>query len=452
MRFSLRDLALSGILLSTGLAAPGRALAHGGLPVSQQVLRNPQNGLYYVSVLYWGIWVGRPGEPWRVLCEEDINTNRLRRIGLSANGALYATDTLGLSVSTDQGCTWKPASGELAALATSDVSTDPQDGATAYVTTASGAGSNGLFVTRDRGTTFTRVAGLSVAAGRQLLSVRLGAGTPRAIYVTSRSSTAPYMPMLHRSTDGGMTFVGLSIGYLLDGATPLVTEVLAVDPRTPQTVYVRAYSETKHALLRSIDGGMTFTEVLKQDGIAATLGQSRGIDDVTVDATRGVVLVATATGVYQGADPGGAATLTLQKTGNLSQARCIALHEGAVYACSSQFAPDLAAVGRSTDGSAPFMSVLSYPETAGPVECPATTPMGMNCPSTWQMYKAQLGVGVSGPDGGTGGPDGGTQPTDKGSGCAVGTRSSAGAFSSVLAALAGLVLVRRRRRYLLTAK
>lgn len=439
---TLRNFAVLGVLLN--LVSPQQVQAHGGLPVSQQVLRNSLTDTYYVPVLYWGIWVGKPGAPWKVLCEEEINQNRLRRISLSTDGALYATDTQGLTASRDGGCTWGPATGEIATLATSDVATDPLDGTVAYATTASAAGSNGLFMTRDRGASFTRVSTLNVAPGRQLLSVRIVQGAPRALYVTSRASAAPYAPMIHRSTDGGLGFANLPISYQLDGATPLVTEVLAVDPRNVSVVYVRAYSETRHALLRSTDGGMSFTEILKMDGVATPLGQSRGIDDVTIDSGRSLVWVATAAGLYQGSDPGGAAMLTLQKTGNLSQARCVAVHGGTVYACSSQFAPDLAAVGRSADGVAPFMSVLSYPETAGPVECPATTPMGMNCPSIWQMYKSQLGVGTGGAV--DGGADAGMQPMDSGGGCAMGGGSSAGVLGSLLAALSGFLLLRRRRR------
>jgi hypothetical protein len=448
------------LALGLGLSILGllarSAHAHGGLPSSHQILRNPQTDTYYVNVLYWGIWVGKPGGPWEVLCEEDINGNRLRRIGVSADGVIYATDLQGVTVSSDRGCSFKQTTGELATLPSTDVATDPQDGAVAYATTAaSGAAMNGLFVTRDRGSSFMRVAGLAAPVGRQFLSVRIAPSTPRAIYVTSRLSATPYAPMIHRSTDGGNTFTDLPISYQLDGATtPLVTEVLAVDPRNTLVVYVRAYSETRHALLRSTDGGATFTEILKQDGVSAPLGQSRGIDDVAIDTVRGQLFVATATGLYKGADPGGAATLLLQKTGNLSQARCVAIHDGAVLACSSQFAPDSAAVGRSSDGTAPFESVLDYAQTAGPLDCPVGTPVGDNCPTTWQMYKSQLGVGVPSGDGGTGPAP--MEDPGGGCGCVLGRsveNRAAGALAAIAAALALTAYHRRRRRdYLLTEK
>src|SRR5688572_24419433 len=93
---------------------PRSVHAHGGLPSSHQILRNPQTDTYYVNVLYWGIWVGKPGGPWKVLCEEDINGNRLRRIGVSADGVIYATDLQGVTVASDRGCSFKQTTGELA--------------------------------------------------------------------------------------------------------------------------------------------------------------------------------------------------------------------------------------------------------------------------------------------------------------------------------------------------
>src|SRR5262245_54053101 len=99
-------LLLAALLL--GFIVENPAYGHGGLPVSQQILRQGQDDTLYVGVLYWGLFVGKPGGPWRLICEEEINNHRLRRYGLSTDGTLYATDTQGVTVSTDKGCTWKP--------------------------------------------------------------------------------------------------------------------------------------------------------------------------------------------------------------------------------------------------------------------------------------------------------------------------------------------------------
>jgi photosystem II stability/assembly factor-like uncharacterized protein len=352
----VRGLLLAALLLFLPAAARG----HGGLPVSTQVQRRADTGVLYVTVVYWGVWVGPDNGPWRLMCEEEINTNRLRRMALTRDGTLLATDLQGMTGATDGGCTFCPVQGgELPALRTTDVVPDPEEGGTAWVVTGSAGAKNGLFVTRDRGQTFTRVAGLALADGRQLLSVRVAATAPRTIYATSRAEGAATAPELHRSRDGGQTFTRLPISYQLDGGPPLATEVLAVDPRRPEVIYVRALSPNRHALLRSIDGGMTFRELLTLPGVTAPSGQSQGINDVAIDAARGLVLVATESGLLSAADSGGAADLMLMPTGGLSRARCVSVLDRAIYVCSSQYAPDFAAVARSDDGAKSFRSVLN---------------------------------------------------------------------------------------------
>jgi hypothetical protein len=113
------------------------------------------------------------------------------------------------------------------------------------------------------------------------------------------------------------------------------------------------------------------------------------------------------------------------------------VHGGAVYACSSQFQPDFAAIARSSDNGQSFSSVLNYVDTVGPVDCPAGTPVGDLCPSYWYMYGAQLGISF---DGGVGNNDGGTMmPKPGGCSCSLGAAGSAFgglAFASLLLALA----------------
>ncbi|HWE31429.1 MAG TPA: hypothetical protein VHB97_25665, partial [Polyangia bacterium] len=109
----------------------------------------------------------------------------------------------------------------------------------------------------------------------------------------------------------------------------------------------------------------------------------------------------------------------------------------AVYACSSQFPPDNAAVARSIDNGQTFSSVLNYVDTVGPVDCPAGTPVGDLCPSYWYMYGAQLGISF---DGGVTTDDGGTMPHKSG-GCSctiggVGSAVGGVAFACLLVALA----------------
>jgi hypothetical protein len=455
--------ALAAALLVAAVATGGSARAHGGLPVSAGVLR-AGDGTLYVPVVYWGLWVGPPGQPWSWICEEVVNGYRARQFALSTDGTFYVTDARGLQRSRDRGCSWTSVGGEPAERRITGVAVDPNDGATAFFVSGDSARVNGgagpadlaeappdnaLFVTRDHGDTFTRAPGLAAASGRVFSSVAIAPSEPRTLYVTSFTPRG-MEPMVHVSGDGGGIFADLPLTARVDGVVPTGLAIIAVDPRDPTIVYARAQAVVpgaggaltpRHALLRSIDGGVTFSTVMTIDAQTTSIGTQRGIDAVAIDAARGRVYVAARDGLYAGDDPGRAPTLTVAKSSSLSQAQCAAMHGDALYACANNFDPDRAAVARSDDGAQTFASILRFGDTSGVLECPADTPVARECPTYWRMYGAQLGV----PMGDLGVGDGGvTPPGSGGCGCAVGGREVAGAGALVLA-LALLVLAARRR-------
>jgi hypothetical protein len=314
-----------------------------------------------------------------------------------------------------------------------------------------GTAANGVFVTHDHGATFTRVAALG--AGRLFHSVALAPSDPARIYVTSASAsvTAP-APTLHVSTDHGATFTAIPLAAQIDGRTPSQLNVLAVDPRTPTRLYARAsvsYTDDAGAaslqsLLHSTDGGVTFTELWKMPGVTTSGGIDRGIEGVAFDVARAKVLIATQMGMLAGTDDGAAQNVTVAPTGNLSQAQCVDVHGGDVIACSNNYAPDLAALARSTDGAQTFSSIFTFDQTQGPVDCPASTPVGAMCPLYWLTYGPQLGVTLPDADGGT---DGGGPPKPKsGCACALGASVQAGVWGVVLAVLGAALAMRRKVR------
>ena len=142
----------------------------------------------------------------------------------------------------------------------------------------------------------------------------------------------------------------------------------------------------------------------KLDAVIESSGQTRGIDGIAFDRATKRAYVATRTGLLAGNDDGSAAVPFLAPAGTLTQTQCVDVHDGALYACSSQFPPDNAAIAQSIDGAQSFHSILNYVDTVGPVDCPAGTPVGDLCPSYWYMYGAQLGISF---DGGIGGNDAG---------------------------------------------
>jgi hypothetical protein len=441
---SARALVLACVLGCTSLAH-----AHGGLPVSQKILRQSNGETMYIPVVYWGLWVGKAGGPWTWICEELINSYRFRRFALSSDGVFYTTNQQGVTLSTDHGCTWTNATGAIAQLHTTDVEVDPVDGMTAYVSTGDGGtstadggllpASNAVYVTHDHGATWTPLAGLAAASTRLFQSVRVAPSSAKRLYVSSASLLAPYTVTVHRSSDGGATFTDLPLAYQLDGVAPDLVEVMTIDPRNPDVVYARAVANIdvdmttilRHALLRSVDGGATWSELVKIDGVTEPSGQTRGIDGVTIDTTSGNVYVATHNGLYSGKDAtGGASAISLAATGTLMQTQCVDVHNGALYACASQFV-DHAAIAESTDGAHSFKSVLNFVDTQGPIDCPASTPVGAQCPAYWNMYGSQLGITFD-----AGAPDAGAMmKRGGGCGCEIGGTSSAlgGALLALLA-------------------
>ena len=444
-----RALAAAAILCASSLAR-----AHGGLPISQHILRQAGGDQMFVPVVFWGLWVSQPDGRWKWICEELINQNRTRRFALSTDGTFYTTDIKGLTLSTDHGCTWTQAMGNIAALHTTDVDADPVDGATAYAATGDGGtitpdggeipATNGVFVTHDHGATWTPLAGLSAQSTRLFTSVRVAPSSGQILYTTSNEQQSPYSPALHRSADGGATFSTTPLSYMLDGVAPHTIELLAVDPRNSDVVWARAIAEvpegatsvTRHGLIRSSDGGMTWSELAKIDATNDASGApNRGIDDVAFDTAQKRTYVATRTGLLAGSDDGSATVPALTASGTLQQTQCVDVHDGALYVCSSQFQPDNAAIARSTDNGQTFSSVLNYVDTVGPVDCPAGTPVGDLCPQYWYMYGAQLGISF---DGGTSGNDAGMMMKGGGCGCSIGAVESAvggAAFASLLLAL-----------------
>jgi hypothetical protein len=428
------------------LLIPSLALAHGGLPVSLSVLR--QGETMYVPVFFWGLWIGPDSGPWKWICEEEINDNRTRHYALTTDGAFFATDAKGLTRSIDNGCTWMPVTGEIATLRLSDVAADPSDGMTAWATSddvmdsADGGQSsnNALFVTHDHGDTFSRVASLD-GTDRRFQSIKLSGTT---IYVTSGGLHAPFGTAVEASPDGGMTWQHHPINFNVTGSVPYASEIMAIDPRDANTVYIRVFVTATgfdggalplQVLLRSSDGGATVTELYRLVGETSPSGNATyGIDGVAVDATRGRVYVATVKGLMMA--PDGATSLT--PTGGLSQAQCVEVHGDKIYACGSNYGPDFKALARSDDGAQTFTQVLSYQNTVGPIDCPAGTPVGDKCPLYWQMYADQLGINM-GIDGG-GGSDMGSGG-GKGCSCDLSGRSSIPWLMVLL--IAGLVPLRR---------
>ena len=422
----------------------------------------------FVPVVFWGLWVSQPNGQWKWICEEMINTNRFRKFALSTDGAFYTTDIKGLTQSTDHGCTWTPATGDIANLHTTDVDVDPVDGATAYVSTGDGGTvtddggdrsppSTPSIVTHDHGATWTPLAGLATdsmrlfqqRARRPRLPPRSSTSTSNNADAalldrrcTARPTAARASPLPSSPTSSTASTRTRSSSSPSIRATP-TSSGRAPPPRFPKAAPPSTASRSC-ALPTAAPPGPSSTRSTPSPNPPARPAASTASPS-TSPAQR--VYVATRTGLVAGSDDGGTTTTpTLAATGTLSQSQCVDVHGGGVYVCSSQFPPDNAAIAElDRQRRQTFHSVLNYVDTLGPVDCPAGTPVGDLCPSYWYMYGAQLGISF---DGGTPG-DAGMMMTPHGCGCSVGAVESAVGglgFAALLLALGFRTVARSEGR------
>ena len=414
----MKRLAFAALLLW-----PALAQAHGGLPVSAAVLRENGADTMYIPVAFWGLWIGDGVAPWRWICEEEINLNRARKFALSAGGTFYTNDTRGLTISNDHGCTWLPATGEISQLRITSVAahhpaTAPPPGSYQrrrgrhWPTAASSP------TTRCSSRTITaplfRGCPRCLGAKRPPLRERAGRAQRRkhSVRHLGRADGAVHGGGACHSIDGGMTFeADAPLNFTVDGAPAYSFEVMAIDPRDPDVLYLRAFvtvpgdggdSTPLQVLLRSYDHGLSVAEMTRVVGEMTPFGRDPAASTAwrwTPGAASLCRHLARAFGRRRSRrHPGSGGTLA--PTSSLTQAQCVDVHGAAVYACSSNYSPDFAALGAvPTTAPRPFHSVLSYQATEGPIDCPPGTPVGDNCPAYWLMYSAQLGINMGLPDG-----------------------------------------------------
>lgn len=426
MQMNLRNLISIWLALALIGAAP-RAQAHGGLPISQSIMWRGDTLL--VPTPYWGIFVGTDGGPWHWICDEAINTNQLRLISMASDGmTLYATDKTGLTLSPDGGCSWGAASGAVAGLDVVAVVADPVLPRRAYVLANDSVNSanTGLWRTDTAGASWTLIRGLGtdLPGGLALSSD----GTQLAI--TSLSQALPRSGTLHLSTDSGAGFTSRVLKLPLMGAPLTNLTPVFFDTEAPGTrsLYLRTIVDPDQLLLR-LDG--------LADPVVA-LSTKLQLRTMARDPETGVLMVGSAGGLFfQQPDS------SFKLNDVFSSVQCLAPHNGKLYLCAWNYAPDNAAVARLLVSSNQPTRVFQYNQVKGPVDCPASTQVGSLCPKLWLSYADQLGVDLSAT------PDlGGTPPPPPGGSCQLAGAGSGAASGAGLFAMAAALLLWRRRRSL----
>lgn len=426
MRIKLKTLLALGLALAVTGAAP-RVDAHGGLPISQSIMW--RGSTMVVPTPYWGLFLGTDGGPWNWICDEAINANQLRLISMASDGmTFYATDSKGLTLSSDGGCDWKAAGGLPPALDVVSVVADPVDPKRAYVLANDSAVSanTGLWRTADAGATWTLIRAL----GTDLPGGLTVSYDGKLLAVTSLSQAMPRTATLHLSTDSGNGFTSRALTLPLMGATLTNLAPMWFDAAPPGSgsLYLRTIVDPNQLLLR-LDNLALGDPVLAMSTPLQLRAMAR-------DPEQKTLLVGSSGGLFvQQPD------MSFKLNDVLSSVQCLSPRDGKLYLCAWNYAPDNAAVARLQLSTNQPTRVFQYNQVKGPIDCPATTKVGSLCSKLWLSYADQLGVDLSSM------PDmaGTTPPTPPSTACQFGGNGQGGASAGGLAAMAAVFLSLRRR-------
>lgn len=382
-------------VLLTLIAFAHEVRANGRPPVTNGVFfRSADNQTIFVRSTF-GLLVSRDdGCSFRWICEQNIGYGGTfdPKYAVATDGTIFATTFLGLRVSRDGGCSFTTATSELPAGDPGRIAelwVDALDIAAngdIWVATADSGKPNNIYRSIDNGVTFAPRGMVSPTIWWK--SVEVAPSDPMRVYISgyevaSPSSDAMGSPRAHLlfSNDTGQNWTPVTLSGVQFGAMPVVM-VAAVDPADPLRIYVisvESNGANGDRLYRSLDGGMTLTEVL-----ATT---ERITDIVIRDAT--TVFVASAGGAFR-SDDGGQTFAPLAGAPRLG---CLGKRpDGTLIGCGANWDPDFMAVGESPD-AAQWQKIFRFVELAGAVSCPAGTPGHDVCDQQfWPGMQEQFGA------------------------------------------------------------
>ena len=366
------------------LACPASASAHVGAGAGQTDVLLPPGGPSAILVTEpFGLLTSQDGGGFTWVCHEVLSapggSSLLPRFAVADDGTLLGvvgqldgvvTPGVSLYRSDDGGCSFTPVAG-LDGHLVADAAFLPGQPAVAVAVTADlgeGVG-NGVHRSIDGGRSWEEVA---FAPGRIQRSVLAGPGG--RVYAVSIALEPP-AAFLARSDDGGAQFTERALTPP-DGASPLITSLLAVDPVNPDELWVRFDGDAGDRALRSLDGGATW---LAPEGLPEI------VLDLTLTPDGGALLAGGARNLYASSDR--AVFTRVDSTAQIwGGATAPAL--GFVAALNTLSEDD--AVAASQDGGRTFASLLRTTEIEGPRVCAPDSDVARVCGPLWPVLQENL--------------------------------------------------------------
>jgi len=441
---------MRSLVLIAGLLSAGLAYGNGRAPLTNGIHFQPgdPHSMYVAST--FGLLVSHDdGCTMNWVCESNIGYGGVwdPKYAIATDGTIFATTYEGLRVSRDGGCSFTTATAELPVGTPNRIAgiwidaLDIGPSGLVWVGTAESGQPNEIYHSTDNGVTFT-AAGL-MSATIFWKSVRTAPTNLSRAYISGYEVANPAAHVM-RTDNLGSTWTPSPLANVQFGSTPVV-RLIAVDPINADVAYL--ISEGSHdsvgdRLYRSIDAGITWTDVLDAD----TTIKDVVIKDGTVFAT--TLMASTTSPIggpsFKSIDNG----KTFTAMTNEPQLACLgASPNGQLIGCGANWQPDYMAVARSTDGAATFGKVWRFVEMAGPLKCPSGTDEYTMCDQAqWDGLKAQFAA--TGPTCGANiAVDSpvvsGGDPAPKSGGCCDSTSAPAGVMWMVIGA--GYLVTRRRR-------
>ncbi len=348
-----------------------------------QVATHPTNSDVLLATSTFGVLYSKDGGvtvDW--ICRSTLGYEGTfePNTAISDSGNLYVTSFEGLKVSTDDGCSWQAATGDIAGLWVEDVTVDT-NGAVLAVTAANG--SPNIVAKSTDGLSFTTVSVPDPDAFWR--SIRVAKSDPQVIYIGGYKlidnpppDQPAVSPLIYRSGDGGLTWTAIDTSPFAFGQFP-ETSIAMISPTDPNLVYVhspRENGESGSSLYRATDG-VTFELVLTSLDFFSALHFG----------SNGTILAGTRTdGVKLSSDNG----VTWTNASQQPQMGCVSeTADGTWIGCGSNFEPDNFAIATSTDGNT-WTNGWDFTRIQGPLPC---LTQGQGCDGEWMTLDVTFNGG-----------------------------------------------------------
>ncbi len=422
-------LPLAGLAGLAGLLVTESASANGRFPFASQLVVDPGDAKHLALRTTYGLLQSTDGgAKWTWVCEASVGYGGIvdPPLAITKDGTLLAGLPDGLSVSHDRGCSFAFAAGELKGQLVVDVSAEKGDPSHAVALGSTLVGDNVhvvLGTSSDNGKTWTTL-GTPIPDLFIAQTLDVAPSDPQRVYV-SGTMGGPMLPdggtgspvaVLERSDDRGVTWQRLPIAEA-NGEVPYIG---AIDPKTPDRLYVRVDRDIKDALLYTDDGGKTWKHAI--DFVADMLGFALSPDgsQIAVGGTKdGLRIAKTSDMVFA---PAAARPPALSSCLPSYMVRCLAWANEGLYVCGSEYCDGFTVGLIEADGK--LAKQLYHLVELEQLSCPKGTPTATMCPEFWPGTQDLLGAGDAGTDDASFPDAGATTPPGNSKGCGGCTTSS----------------------------